>query len=87
VTDAQGRFFLPALQPGQWDITASSSGFAPQTHKGLELELGRTLNLDFRLGVEGVAENITVAAGAAAADEHRGDQRHHRQPSGRRSSL
>ena len=63
VTDAQGRFFLPALQPGQWDITASSSGFAPQTHKGLELELGRTLNVDFRLGVEGVAENITVAAG------------------------
>ena len=65
MTDSQGRFFLPALRPGQWDITASSSGFAPQTHKGLELELGRTLNVDFTLGVEGVAENVTVAAGAA----------------------
>jgi hypothetical protein len=65
VTDAAGRFFLPALRPGQWEITASSAGFAPQTHKDLELELGRTLNVDFKLGVEGVAESVTVAAGAA----------------------
>ena len=62
VTDATGRFFLPALRTGQWDITASLSGFAPQTQKGIVLELGRTLNLEFRLGVEGVTENVTVAA-------------------------
>src|SRR5437870_1886555 len=60
VTDAAGRFFLPALRTGQWDITASLTGFAPQTQKGIVLEMGRTLNLEFRLSVEGVTENVTV---------------------------
>ena len=65
VTDSEGRFFLPALRAGEWDITASLPGFAPQTHKGLVLEIGRTLNIDFRLGVEGLAESVTVAATSA----------------------
>ena len=38
VTDAAGRFFLRALRTGQWDITASMDGFAPQTHKGVVLD-------------------------------------------------
>src|SRR5437870_8068482 len=54
VTDSAGRFFLPALRTGQWDITASLAGFAPQSQKGIVLEMGRTLNVEFRLGVEGV---------------------------------
>ena len=84
VTDSAGRFFLPALRTGQWDITASLAGFAPQTHKGIVLEMGRTLNVEFRLGVEGVTENITVAVErGAAADEHRRNQRRHREPPGR----
>src|SRR5262245_36439663 len=47
VTDAEGRFFLPALRIGQWDITATLSGFAPQTQKGIALEVGRTVNVEF----------------------------------------
>jgi len=65
VTDSAGRFFLPALRTGQWDITASLTGFASQTQRGIVLEIGRTLNVEFRLGVEGVTENVTVAANAA----------------------
>jgi hypothetical protein len=65
VTDSAGRFFLPALRTGQWDITASLSGFAPQTQEGIVLEMGRTLNIEFRLGVAGVTEAVTVAAEAA----------------------
>jgi len=64
-TDAQGRFFLPALRTGAWDITASLEGFAPQTRRGIVLDLGRTLTLDFVLSVEGIAENVTVAASPA----------------------
>jgi Carboxypeptidase regulatory-like domain len=64
VTDSAGRFFLPALRTGEWDITASLAGFAPQTQKGIVLEMGRTLNLEFRLALEGVTENVTVAVSA-----------------------
>jgi len=60
VTDGEGRFFLPALRIGQWDITATLSGFASQTQKGIALEIGRTLSLEFTLGVEGLAEEVIV---------------------------
>ncbi len=59
VTDGEGRFFLPALRIGQWDVTATMRGFAPQTVT-LALEIGRTLAVDFSLRVEGLAEQVTV---------------------------
>lgn len=58
--DGEGRFFLPALRPGQWDVTATLSGFSPQTQR-IVLEIGRTLELALTLGVGGVTEQITVA--------------------------
>lgn len=65
VTDGAGRYFLPSLRTGQWDITASLSGFAPHTVKGIVLEIGRTLNVDLTLGVEGLTETVTVGTNAA----------------------
>jgi hypothetical protein len=62
VTDAAGRFFLPALRTGVWDVTASLAGFAPQAHRGITLDIGRTLTLDFVLPLEGLAESVTVGA-------------------------
>jgi hypothetical protein len=59
-TDGEGRFFLPALRIGQWEITAGLSGFAPQTQKGIALEIGRTLSLEFSLGVGGLSEQVVV---------------------------
>jgi hypothetical protein len=59
VTDMEGRFFLPALRIGQWEVTAVLTGFARQTQR-VGLEIGRALSLEFSLGVEGVAEEVTV---------------------------
>jgi hypothetical protein len=64
VTDAEGRFFLPALRVGAWDLMITLAGFAPQTRQGLILEIGATLALQFRLEVEGLSEELTVAAHA-----------------------
>lgn len=61
-SDGEGRFFLPGLRTGQWDITVTLTGFTSQTQKGLVLEIGRTLNLEFALGLEGVTEQVTVEA-------------------------
>jgi hypothetical protein len=59
VTDGEGRFFLPALRIGQWEVTATMAGFEPQTVP-LVLEIGRTLAFDFSLRIEGLAEQVTV---------------------------
>jgi hypothetical protein len=55
LTNSQGRFFLPALRTGQWEVTASSPGFAAQTQRGFVLEIGRTLELSFTLMVGDLA--------------------------------
>ena len=60
VSDAEGRFFLPALQIGEWDLTVTLPGFTPQTLKGIVLDIGRTLNLEFTLGVQGLEEQVVV---------------------------
>ncbi len=64
VTDAEGRFYLPALRLGVWDVEVRLSGFSVQTRRGVVLEVGRVLNLEFALTVEGVAEQVVVQARA-----------------------
>jgi hypothetical protein len=59
VTDSNGRFFFPALRIGQWEIAVVLSGFEPQTRK-VVLEIGRTLSVDFTLGLQGFSEQVTV---------------------------
>lgn len=59
-TDIEGRFFLPALRIGEWDVTVALPGFTPQTRKGVALEIGRTLALDFTLSVQGLEEQVIV---------------------------
>jgi hypothetical protein len=63
ITDSEGRFFLPALRIGQWELTATLAGFAPQ-RQVVQLELGRTVSLEFALGVQGLAEQVVVGASA-----------------------
>ena len=64
VTDAEGRFYLPALRIGVWDIEVRLAGFGVQTRPGIVLAVGRVLNLEIPLSVEGVAEQVVVQARA-----------------------
>lgn len=61
VTDPEGRFYLPGLPIGTWDITAEIAGFVRQTQRGLVLEVGRTWDLELVLRVGGFSEEVTVA--------------------------
>jgi hypothetical protein len=60
LTDVEGRFFLPALQIGRWDLDALLSGFATQRQAGIIVEIGRTLSLQFTLSIAGLSEQIVV---------------------------
>jgi hypothetical protein len=63
-TDAEGRFFLPALPVGTWEVRAELPGFAPRTQTGLVVEVGATLTLDFQLSIGALTEQVTVEARA-----------------------
>ena len=60
VTDAEGRFFLPALPTGQWEVTAGLPGFQRETQTGITLEIGRTLQIEFTLTLGALSEEVTV---------------------------
>jgi hypothetical protein len=63
-TAADGRFYLPGLRIGAWDITASLNGFATQIQRGVMLEVGRTLTLEFALSIGSLSENVIVESTA-----------------------
>ena len=59
-TDEVGRFNLPGLKPGTYEITVSMEGFVPQTHTASIL-VGQSVTLDFHVTTDRlVAENVTV---------------------------
>jgi outer membrane receptor protein involved in Fe transport len=57
----EGRYFLPNLRPGQYEVTAELSGFAA-TRQQLELRVGQDLTVNFTMKVGGLAEQVDVVA-------------------------
>ena len=58
-TDGDGRFFLPALRLGQWELTVALSGFGAQGQI-VTVEIGQSLAVSFTLKIAGLAEQVTV---------------------------
>src|SRR5262245_10807631 len=59
-TDGEGRFSVPFLTPGKYDVKAELSGFKTFEQKGLTLALGRSLDVPVKLAVGGVTETVQV---------------------------
>jgi hypothetical protein len=69
-SDSQGKYRFQRLAPGDYIIEAEAEGFARTAAQSIQLEAGRTLNLDIPLKLAGVAQKIVVtAAGSAQAGE------------------
>src|SRR5882672_878400 len=49
VTDAAGRFTIPALAPGTYSVKAELAGFTQQSRDDVELQLGTEVALEFTL--------------------------------------
>jgi len=60
-TDDSGDFVLIALSPGTYDLTVSSSGFAPSVFHGLVVGVGDTITLNAVLQIARSTTEITVS--------------------------
>ena len=60
VSNAEGVYYLPGLDPGGYELTTDLAGFAPTTRRGVNLGVNSTLTLDFKLALAGVTEAVTV---------------------------
>src|SRR6201993_2042630 len=60
VTDGSGHFEFLSLQPGQYVVKVSKTGFATTIQENLNLTVGRTVSLQLALQVKGASESIVV---------------------------
>jgi hypothetical protein len=59
-TDAVGRYQLPELAVGAYEVTVTKSGFQTMTRGGIHLVVGQHADLDFRLEVGAIEARVTV---------------------------
>lgn len=62
--DRAGRYFVPQLPLGRYEVQAEVVGFKKEIRQGISLAVGQTAVVDFALTVGSVAEHITVTAEA-----------------------
>lgn len=72
-TDAQGRFSIPSLLPGTYDISASSTGFSTMTQSGVSVTINTVSRADLRMQVGQVSEQVTVSGTALALQTEKSD--------------
>jgi hypothetical protein len=61
-TDAQGRYLVPDLPIGTYDLTATKMGFQTAVRTGVVLTVGSALVVDFQLGVGQTNQTVNVEA-------------------------
>ncbi|HEX4487510.1 MAG TPA: carboxypeptidase regulatory-like domain-containing protein [Terriglobales bacterium] len=68
VSDPEGHFAIDLLPPGQYDGRAVAPNMSPQVSPQLRVEVGGTVEIEFRLGVAGIKETVTVAGDPPVVD-------------------
>jgi len=64
VSDENGRYSIPFISPGSYDVKVELNGFKRAEQKSVEVRIADRLSLDFTLEVGGLEETILVTAGA-----------------------
>ncbi len=63
-----GSYFASQLTPGRYRLAAKLASFKSFERRGLILEVGKTLTINFTLELGALAENITVEAASPLVD-------------------
>ena len=59
-SDSQGRFLFPELALGDYELQASRMGFQTVIRKGITLDVGRALVIDFQLPIGRAEQTVNV---------------------------
>lgn len=67
-SDAEGRFSIDLLPPGDYSARAVAQAMSPQVSPQLHVDVGAAAELEFRLTVAGTQEKITVSGAPALVE-------------------
>src|SRR5438552_2674038 len=68
VSGADGSFFMSALTPGSYVVSAQLPGFKRYQRGGVRVEVGKTQSVDVQLQVGGIEQEVTVTAESPLVD-------------------
>jgi len=63
-SDGEGRFRIVNLQPGNYQISVSATGFGTSTNERVVVEVGRLTNLEVQLAIGAIESAVQVVADA-----------------------
>jgi hypothetical protein len=68
VSDADGRFNVPFLTPGRYDVRAEMQGFKAVDLQNVTVGLGQTTEVTIRMEVGGLTETVEVVGSTVVVD-------------------
>ena len=71
VTDGQGRFQAPSLEPGTFEVVVELSGFQTSVRDGLRLSVGQHVVVNLVMQVGQIGERIVVSGSAPLVETTR----------------
>src|SRR5437879_9443965 len=63
-TNETGRFSVPYLNPGRYELRVEASGFRSYIRTGIELRAGESPRIDVALELGAVTQSVTVSGAA-----------------------
>ena len=64
VTNEDGQYAMPGLDPGTYEVKTDLAGFQPSARDNVNLLVNASLTVDFKLALAGVNETLTVTGEA-----------------------
>jgi hypothetical protein len=61
-TNGSGRFLFSQVNPGNYVVTITASGWAEQRSRPVEVDLGRTVTLNFTMTLASTSQSVEVKA-------------------------
>jgi hypothetical protein len=68
VTDSEGAYRFPGLEPGMYIVLAELAGFQPTRQENVSVSIGTSATIDVALKIKGPQEAITVLAESPVVD-------------------
>src|SRR5262245_57785754 len=68
ITSEDGSFFMSAITPGSYEVSAQLSGFKKYQRGGIRVEVGKTQLVEVQLQIGGLEEAVTVTAESPLVD-------------------
>jgi hypothetical protein len=62
ITNADGFYVAPNLQPGRYEVTCTAKSFTAQRKTGINVTVGAEVVLNLKLSLANVAQRIEVTA-------------------------